>query len=411
MADVLVLGGGMVGVATALALQDAGRDVVLVDRRQVGEETSYGNAGAIQTEAVEPYPLPLALSTLLKIAFKRSNDVSYHLNALPSYLRPLWHYFRASLPARHRAISRTYAGLVRRATTDHAPLIAAAGADNLIRRTGIRFVYRSQLALDAAAAEARRLSSDYGVEVVLQSAAALAVDEPHLKPGLAGAVHWPETWSCADPGGLTQAYARLFVSRGGSIVKGDAATLHEAENGWSVTASDGPVSAPEAVIALGPWSAELLKRFGYDIPLLRKRGYHRHFTGGGSLNAPMLLAESATVLSSMQKGLRVLTGAELASLDAPPTPVQLRRSTIAAASVINLGTPVETEAWFGSRPCMPDMLPLAGKAPRHKGLWFHFGHGHQGFTLGPTTARLLVEEMYTGKAPVPDLSPARLRYL
>ncbi|TYC68970.1 FAD-binding oxidoreductase [Stappia sp. BW2] len=411
MSDVLVLGGGMVGVSTALALQAAGRTVILVDRREAGQETSYGNAGVIQTEAVEPYPLPLALGALLKIAFKRSNDVNYHLNALPSYLRPLWQYFRASLPARHRAISRTYAGLVRRASADHAPLIAAAGADNLIRRTGLRFVYRSQQAFYASAEEAGRVSNEYGVKVALQSAADLAIAEPYLKPGLAGAIHWPETWSCADPGGLTQAYARLFVSRGGSIVTADATTLCETDDGWSVTASDGRMSAREAVIALGPWSAGLLKRFGYDIPLLRKRGYHRHFTGGGTLNTPMVLAESATVLSPMQQGLRVLTGAELASFDAPPTPVQLKRSTIAAVNVIDLGTPVETKAWFGSRPCMPDMLPLVGKAPRHKGLWFHFGHGHQGFTLGPTTATMLAEEMITGKFPVPDLSPARLRYL
>lgn len=411
MSDVLVVGGGIVGVATALALQEAGRDVVLVDRREVGQETSYGNAGVIQAEAVEPYPLPLSLSTFLKIAFKRSNDVNYHVSALPSCLRPLWQYFRASLPARHKAISRTYAGLIRRATADHAPLIAAAGADRLIRRTGLRFVYRSQQALDAAASEAGRIAGDYGVAVVTESAAGLAIAEPHLKPGLAGAILYPESWSCSDPGGLTQAYAGLFTSRGGSIVKADAASLCEAGSGWSVATSGGVVSAREAVIALGPWSPGLLKRFGYDIHFLRKRGYHRHFTGGGTLNAPMLAAESATVISPMQKGLRVLTGAEFASFEAPPSPVQLRRSIIAAAHLIDLGTPVETEAWLGSRPCMPDMLPLAGKAPRHKGLWFHFGHGHQGFTLGPTTAALLAEEMGTGKAPVPDLSPARLRYL
>jgi D-amino-acid dehydrogenase len=411
MSDVLILGGGMVGVSTALALQSAGRDVVLVDRREVGQETSYGNAGVIQNEAVEPYPLPLSLTTLFNIAFKRSNDVNYHLTALPAYLRPLWLYFRSSLPARHREISQTYAGLVRRATADHAPLIAAAGADNLIRRSGLRFVYKTQQALEASAKEAERISREYGVEVTFETASELAIAEPHLKPVLAGAVHWPETWSCADPGDLTRAYAALFISRGGSIVTADAATLCEQDAGWSVTGREGAVTAREAVVALGPWSPVLLKRFGYDIPLLRKRGYHRHFIGGGTLNAPMLLGESATVLSPMQRGLRVLTGAELATIDAPPSPVQLQRSTAAAAELVELGEPVETEPWFGNRPCMPDMLPIAGKAPRHKGLWFHFGHGHQGFTLGPTTAALLAEEMATGSAPAPELSPSRLRYL
>ncbi|WP_292896726.1 NAD(P)/FAD-dependent oxidoreductase [Nitratireductor sp.] len=384
MHDVLVLGGGMVGVSTALALQAAGRDAAFIDRQDVGQETSYDNAGVIQTEAVEPHPLPLALTTFIRSAFTRSNDVNYHLTALPAYLCPLWLYFTLSLPARHKEISRTYAGLVRRATADRAPLIAVAGADNLIRRTGLRFVYRSQQGIDASTAEAERISRDYGVEVAIESPSELAQAESHLKPGLAGAVHWPETWSCAAPGELTRSYAALFASRGGRIVTAD------------VTSPGGDVSAKEIVVAPGPWS-----------PMLRKRGYHRHSTGGGTLNAPMLLGESATVLSPMQKGLRVLTGAELAS----STPVQLQRSTAAASELIDLGEPVETGPWYGSRPCMPDVLPLAGKAPLHKGLWFHFGHSHQRFTLGPTNAALLAEEMTSGSAPVPDLSPARLRYL
>lgn len=411
MPDVLVLGGGMVGVSTALALQSHGRNVVLADRKAPGEETSYGNAGIIQSEAVEPYALPLALSHLVKIALKRSNDVHYHLNALPSHLKPLLLYLRSSLPRRHAEISRTYAALARRSTDDHAPLIAAANADNLIRRSGLRTLHRSPADFEAAAADAERVTRQYGVPVQIMSADALATAEPDLKIRPAGAIHWTESWSCVDPGGLTKAYARLFEARGGKIVSADALTLAERDGGWALQTADGPLHASDVVVALGPWSPTLLKRFGYQIPLLRKRGYHRHFAGGATLRAPTLDAENATVISPMLNGLRVLTGAELALFDAPPTPVQLERSTNAAASLLDLGAPVEDQAWFGNRPCMPDMLPLAGKAPHHRGLWFHFGHGHQGFTLGPTTAALLAEDMATGQTPVPALRPTRLRYL
>ena len=170
-------------------------------------------------------------------------------------------------------------------------------------------------------------------------------------------------------------------------------------------------STQDAVIALGPWSPEFLKRFGYTITMLRKRGYHLQFTGGATISAPFLDAETATVISPVREGLRVLTGAELARFDAQPTPVQMQRSTRAAEELLDLGAPVEADAWYGNRPCMPDMLPLAGPAPRHKGLWFHFGHGHQGFTLGPTTANALAETMAGGSAPIPELLPARLRSL
>ncbi|WP_290690811.1 NAD(P)/FAD-dependent oxidoreductase, partial [Haematobacter sp. UBA3484] len=68
-------------------------------------------------------------------------------------------------------------------------------------------------------------------------------------------------------------------------------------------------------------------------------------------------------------------------------------TTSTDVTLFDLGDPVETTPWSGTRPCMPGMLPLVGAAPNHKGLWFNFGHGHQGFTLGPTTALLLAEQM------------------
>jgi D-amino-acid dehydrogenase len=106
MPDVLVLGAGMVGVSTALALQAVGRDVVLIDRKAPGRETSYGNVGIIQSEAVEPYALPRDIPSLTRIALKRGNGVNYHFNALPSYVRPLWLYYWFSAPERHKVISR-----------------------------------------------------------------------------------------------------------------------------------------------------------------------------------------------------------------------------------------------------------------------------------------------------------------
>ncbi len=77
MTDCIVLGAGMVGVGAALALQERGWSVLLVDRNNPGSETSYGNAGIIQTEAVSPYALPRAPLELLKAAFGANNQVAW----------------------------------------------------------------------------------------------------------------------------------------------------------------------------------------------------------------------------------------------------------------------------------------------------------------------------------------------
>ena len=139
-------------------------------------------------------------------------------------------------------------------------------------------------------------------------------------------------------------------------------------------------------MALGPWSPDLLRNSGYRFPMVRKRGYHRHFSGGGKLNLPLHDPEMGYVMAPMSKGLRITSGAELAGPSNSAQPRQLERAEQAARRLVDLGTAVEAEPWSGVRPCMPDMLPVVGPAPKHKGLWMHFGHGHHGLTLGPRRA-------------------------
>jgi D-amino-acid dehydrogenase len=160
------------------------------------------------------------------------------------------------------------------------------------------------------------------------------------------------------------------------------------------------------VVALGPWSDQVFRPLGYSIPLAVKRGYHLHLAprGNAVLNHPVLDSDQGFLLAPMNRGIRLTTGVEFARRDAPPTPVQVDRALPRARNLFPLGEPVETTPWMGARPCLPDMLPVIGKAPRHKGLWFDFGHQHHGLTLGPATGRLLAE-MMTGETPFADPTP------
>ncbi|SEQ93882.1 D-amino-acid dehydrogenase [Faunimonas pinastri] len=344
------------------------------------------------------------------MAARRSNDVHYTLDALRAQAGPLLRYWWHSAPSRHRSISSAYASLIRRATAEHGDLIGEAGAEALVRSGGFRILHRTQAAMEDAIREAERLKASYDVPFAALSATELRVAEPSLKVTGAGAIHWTEPMSASDPGGLVEAYASLFRRCGGEIRVANAATLRRAGNGWSVQTTDGAIKAEEIVVALGPWSPDLLRPLGYRIPMIRKRGYHRHWSSPQPLRLPLLDGANGYVLAPMAKGLRITTGAELTKFDAPATPVQLRRAEEAAAELLDLGAPVEAEPWFGTRPCMPDMLPAIGPAPRHKGLWFNFGHGHQGFTLGPASGRLLAELM-SGEKPfvaAEPFSPRRL---
>ncbi|MGA0572885.1 NAD(P)/FAD-dependent oxidoreductase [Variovorax sp. VNK109] len=401
---ILVLGAGMVGTCTALHLAQRGHQVVLVDRRSPGEETSYGNAGIIQREAVEPYPFPRDIARVLRVAFKRGIDTNWHLSAMPVIGPRLARYWYNSSPARYPGHAKAYGNLVAQSISEHAPLIEAAGAGDLVRRDGYLWIYREQASMDKAMANAARIAGANGLRYQVLGPDALATAEPSLRRRLPGAIEWLDPWSVTDPGELVARYAALFVKLGGRIVSGDALTLKQASSGWSVQTDDGAVAAEHVVVALGPWADTLIRPLGYTLPLFVKRGYHRHYTGGTGPARALLDADRGLVIAPMKRGVRITTGAEFALRDAPSTPWQMDGAEAAARELVDLPTPVEAQPWRGARPCVADMVPVVGAAPKHAGLWFNFGHAHQGFTMGPASGRLLAE-LIDGDAPMVDPAP------
>jgi D-amino-acid dehydrogenase len=406
-ADVLVLGAGMVGVGAALHLQQRGRDVILVDKHELaGEETSYGNAGMIECASVFPYMFPRDFAEILRYAINRAPQVRYQLSDLPSFLPWLLRYYIASAPDRALAGALAVMPLIRRSLIEHEALMVEAGATELLRRCGWIKMYRRDATLANAVRDFER-ARQYGVQGDVLDAKAVMQREPHLSGEFAGAIHFTEPGFVLDPGGLAKAYSALFQRKGGRFVAADAQSLEQDAGGrWQVATAEGKVSAREAVVALGPWSDLVFRRLGYSVPLNVKRGYHLHLAprGNAVLYHPVLDADNGYVLAPMNRGIRLATGVEFARRDAPPTPIQLQRALPRAHALFPLGEAVDAKPWMGARPCLPDMLPVIGRAPRHPGLWFDFGHHHHGLTLGPATGRLLAE-MMTGETPFADPGP------
>jgi len=407
-ADVIVLGAGIIGVSTVLHLQKRGRSVILVDRRAPGEETSYGNTGIIQREGVVPYPFPRQIGLLAQYALNMRTEAHLHWSALPKIAPWLYRYWRASTAEGLAATSRAARPLIERCVIEHEALMVEAGIAGMLRRTGYLRLYRSGEALAASRMKDERDRETYGVNSQPVDAARLAELEPHLTGPLVGGVLVPDPVSVPDPSAVAKAYARLLEEKGGRVVVGDARSLAPLRNGWQVRTAEGPVSAAAVVVALGPWSDDVLRPLGYRPPFGVKRGYHMHFKprGNATLNRPVLDAQYGYAMTPMVKGIRLTTGAEFALRDAPPTPVQLKRVEPHAREIFPLAERVDAEPWLGRRPCLPDMLPVIGRAPRQDGLWLNYGHHHLGFTLGPVTGRLLAE-LVTGEAPFTDPEPYR----
>ncbi|MHC1550273.1 NAD(P)/FAD-dependent oxidoreductase [Phyllobacterium sp. K27] len=403
--DVMVLGAGVIGISTALYLQQRGKKVVVIDRCEPGRETSYGNAGFIEASAVLPHPFPKGLRNLVRLALNRSNGVRTDYLFLPRILPWLLAYKTASREVGLAKIGPSFRALISASLPCYRELIANAQATDLLVEDGWLELCRTNTELqeaDRVADQAR----GFGVRAHKIAAQELESMEPALIDRFAGAIHWQDTVRISDPGGLIQRFAKHFLSQDGFIAKGDALDLHQAGTEWHLTAGDVCFSAPHVVVALGPWSGTLAKQLGYRIPLIAKRGYHQHFenTSSPPLKHAVYVRDQQCLIVPTVQGVRVLTGVELAPFDAPPAFSQIDKMVQCAQNTVALGKQMETSPWLGARPCLPDMLPVIGPALRHPGLWFAFGHGHYGFTQGPVTGRLIAD-LITGERPLLPVEP------
>jgi len=403
--DVIVLGAGIVGTSIALHLAKRGLAVALVDRGKPGEGTSYGNTGIIEGNTIFPQVFPSNWMALLRIALKRAPEANYHLTFLPRVAPWLAAFHAASRPERLVETAELMRPLFARAIAEHDVLAGESGAERYLRRNGWLKLYRADHSFAAQARELE-MASRLGIANVPLGGEAARVLEPSLNPVFRHAVHWTGAVSVSNPLALTRAYAARFTALGGIALAGDARSLHRAEPHWRVDTASGPLDASDVVIALGPWTPDVLDPLGIKLPLAVKRGYHRHFRAQGkaSLSRPVLDADKGYCLAPMEQGIRLTTGAEFAARDAVPTPVQFDRLMPAARELFALGEPVEAQPWMGARPCFADSRPLIGRAPRSRGLWLAYGHGHWGLTLGPATGRLIAE-MITGATPFCDPRP------
>ena len=410
--DVIVIGSGMVGTSIAWHLQKNHAKVLVIDKKAPGEETSYGNAGLIQREAVHPKAFPRQMGEILRVLPNTSTDIRYRWSALFNYQSALYQYWTNSTHKKLTKIEDEWATLIEHCTSEHGKMIEETGADDLVRKGGWFEIYRTQKKYEEAIKLAEKAVAK-GVEYKLLTTEELKQFEPNVNfDGFIGGIHWQNSWQVKNPSRLVKTYAKSFEAMQGEILQAAVTHLEQLEDtSWqvSVTTAEGETAtynSSKVVIAAGPWSSELTRPLGYNFPLFPMRGYHQHFkvSEGNRIGHSLFDAEKGYLMGPMEQGIRITTGAEMTTMTAPKNFSQLNAVVKIAKNVLPLDEAVESEAWCGSRPCMADMKPVIGPAPKHENLWLAFGHAHQGFTLGPATGRL-VEEMINDKPLYVDATP------
>jgi D-amino-acid dehydrogenase len=403
--DVVVVGGGIVGVSCALGARERGLSVVLCDPGEARRRASYGNAGCISRSSLFPMSGPGLWKNLPNYLLNRDPGLRLDHAKLPRIAPWVAAFMRS---ANMRALRRAATALDRltsRAFDAHMHLAARTDATALIKREGMLRLYRSEAAFQASAHE-REILAEHGVKFEVIEDAALHELEPALKRPFAKGVLYPETGSVLDPGALVEAYRKLFVEEGGRIAQVTVDALRPDGDGWVARFAGGEIRARQAVLAAGGWAHGFTRALGYRFPLAVERGYHLHLAPGEGprLKRPIHDSGGYHMLAPMRQGVRITSGVELAPLSAPPNTTQIDAAVREARGTIELGAPVENEPWLGARPSTPDGLPVIGEAPRHRRLFFAFGHGHIGLSNGPITGQA-IGDLLLGRAAEFDISP------
>ncbi len=404
---VVVVGAGMVGVSTALWLQESGHEVTLIDRGAPGRGASYGNAGIFATYGCIPINAPRRVVDAPSMLFDPRSPLSIQWSYLPRFLPWALRFLSACRPGRVRATVRALAEILARAEEGFRPLARRAGIESLLGPAGALYVYESEESWrrDRRNRELRRA---HGVDFRELDASEVRELEPALAHVVHRGVHLEDVFHLRNPHMVVDRLARAFVQWGGRLHHAEVRSIGSGLPGLLEVVSAGErIAADRVVIAAGSWSKRLLGRLAEHIPLDTERGYHVMFPEAASLlSRPVAPVDGGFFMTPMEEGLRAAGTVEFAGLDTPPRPARIEALAAAARRLLpDLGEPAES--WLGFRPTLPDSLPAIGPLPSDPRILCAFGHQHLGMTLGGITGKLIAELVDGTGPPSVDLAPFR----
>jgi D-amino-acid dehydrogenase len=397
----LVIGAGIVGLCCARALLREGHAVTVIDRDPAGDKVSFGNAGGLGVTEILPAATPGVIRQAPRWLVDPLGPLSIRPTHLPRLLPWLVRFLRSAAAREAARITRVLAGLLAPVYDDMLPLLAELGLAGDLHRVGALWVYDTEGGFERDAAS-HNLRRRHGIEVEPISVAEARRLEPALTGVIARAVVTPQWSHVSDPKRIVDRLRESLQARGVSVLRHEATGV---DRGAVITASGEHIAFDRLVVAAGAWSGRMSRAVGDRVLIESERGYNATLpTPGVRLSREVIFAERQFVATPLEMGLRIGGGAEFAGLEAAPN---WRRSealmTLARRYLPDLDTR-GARLWMGNRPTTPDSLPVISRSARQANVFYAFGHGHLGLTLGPTTGRL-VADLVAGRIPAIDLAP------
>lgn len=401
---IVVVGGGICGVSSAIWLRRAGHDVTMIDRGIGTAAASYGNAGLLAQWAIIPVTTPGLMKTGIKYLFD---------SKAPLFLR--WAYFPKLLPWLLKYLSYANASDAARIVSDlipivmdsvdqHRALAAGTPAERWIETSDFTYAYPSRAAFEGDKF-GWDLRAKAGLIPEIIEGGAVREVEPILSKAIGCLAILRQHGHILNPGAYVADLTRGFADMGGRVMMANVKDFDLVDGHVQAVDTDqGRVQCDAVVMAAGIHSEPLMRKLGLKVPLETERGYHVIYKSPSRMpRTPMMMMTGKFAVTPMEMGLRCAGTVEFGGTQAGPSkkPTELIRHFIKEA--FDDFTCAETEEWMGFRPSTPDSLPMIGEAGIG-GVYAAFGHQHVGLTGGPKTGRL-VADMISGRHPNMDLRP------
>lgn len=386
---IAVIGAGVIGAAAALALAREGRQVLLLDRAEPGMAgASFGNAGHIAAELLQPLPSPGLLFGFYRELYRFGGALD--LSPRQALRMSPWILKFAHAAFRRAANTEHLAPLVRPSAAVWERWAQAIGRPELVRRHGH---YEVSLGPKSAAhmqSYAREMTQ-IGVKTRSLSAAELEPLQRAANASAAAGLWFADSAYVTDPLEAVRALVTAAAGHKAMFRKLDVKSLRPRGDKIEILSDAPALLVDAAVVCAGVRSAPLLAPFGLRAPLQAVRGYHIEMPGQRTFfDAPVAYVDDRVIVTPMKGRVRATSYMEFADPDAAPDarkPARLRERLRALGYPCDLDGP----SWLGSRPVLPDYLPGIGRAPGPVKLFYAIGHQHIGLTLAPFTAELLAD--------------------
>ena len=410
----IIVGAGIIGLSTAICLKRLNFSVTLIDRENVPRGASWGNAGHVAVEQVEPLASMRTALTLPTRLFSRGGALALPPRDIGRWLPFSLRAIAAARPARFAAGRDALAALLAEAMPAWRRLDAFPGRTPLLIGDGHFILWES--AATAAAGRTAWVDGDCGTARFRDADPGELAQLRHLtRAPVAGAVRCIGSGRIADPTRLADDLRAQFTGSGGRILHAEVTGLPRQGARARVRLADGRrLDADHVVIAAGVASGRLMEQLGHRAPIIAERGYHIESPVAEAdwpmTTPPLVFEDRSMIVTRFERRLRAASFVEFSSLSAPADPRKWRRLRSHAAEA---GLPIAPEGgeWIGARPTFPDYLPAIGASDRAVNLLYAFGHQHLGLTLGPVTGEI-VAALATGATPpvsVDAFSLARFR--